>query len=115
MKNYYLKNGEKVTGPFVLDDLKYQRITSNTLVSIDQGPWQEITTLNDLKPILEFAGVNTTTKVSSTKQTKNTVQKSTAVNQVQNSSSKKYIVLAVAIAVFMLGLGMAVLLFAELK
>ena len=111
MKNYYLKNGEKVTGPFVLDDLKYQRITSNTLVSIDQGPWQEITTLNDLKPIVAriFSGA------AMIKGSANTVQKSTAVNQVQNSSSKKYIVLAVAIAVFMMGLGMAVLLFAELK
>ncbi|MBK7130345.1 MAG: hypothetical protein IPH66_13425 [Crocinitomicaceae bacterium] len=115
MKKYYLKNGEKVTGPFMLDDLKYQRISSTTLVSVDQGPWQEITSVDDLKSILEFAGINTAPKVSSNPPIKSIQQKPSPENQINIPANKKFIVLAVAIAVFMMGLGMAVLLFAELK
>lgn len=42
MKQYYLKNGNKISGPFLLDDLKYQRINQSTQIRIDDGPWQSM-------------------------------------------------------------------------
>ena len=43
MKEYYLKIGNQINGPFLLDDLKYQDIQPNTLVRIDKnGDWKHI-------------------------------------------------------------------------
>ena len=49
MKEYYLKIGNQINGPFLLDDLKYQDIQPNTLVRIDKnGDWKHISKDGDL-------------------------------------------------------------------
>lgn len=52
MKQYYLKNGTRESGPYLLDDLKYQRISSASLVKVDGGNWEPITHNKDLRFLL---------------------------------------------------------------
>lgn len=52
MKQYYLKNGTRESGPYLLDDLKYQRISSSSLVKVDNGNWEPITQHKELRFLL---------------------------------------------------------------
>jgi hypothetical protein len=54
MLKYYLKDGSREKGPFVLDDLKYQRIRPTTQVKIDGGQWRPIAEVPDLAFLLRL-------------------------------------------------------------
>ena len=54
MLQYYLKDGVREKGPFVLDDLKYQRIRPTTLVKIDNGDWKPIKDVPDLSFLIKL-------------------------------------------------------------
>lgn len=54
MLKYYLKDGSREKGPFLLDDLKYQRIRPSTLVKIDNGEWKPIREIPDLSFLLKL-------------------------------------------------------------
>lgn len=54
MRNYYLKDGNSIRGPYLLDDLKYQRVRPDTLVKIDQeGEWEPLAKHSDLSFLLQ--------------------------------------------------------------
>ena len=54
MLKYYLKDGSREKGPFMLDDLKYQRIRPTTLVKIDSGEWKPVAETPDLSFLLKL-------------------------------------------------------------
>jgi hypothetical protein len=54
MLHYYLKDGKREKGPFVIDDLKYQRIQPETLVKIDDGQWRPVSEVPDLAFLLRL-------------------------------------------------------------
>lgn len=54
MKKYFLKNGTRESGPYMLDDLKYQRINETTQVKEDDGPWKLISENRDLRFLLSM-------------------------------------------------------------
>ena len=55
MINYYIKRGNKVKGPFMLDDLKYQRIDGSTLVREEEdGVWGPVSEHEDLAFLIQI-------------------------------------------------------------
>lgn len=97
MKKYYLKNGSKESGPFILDDLKYQRITENTLIRTDNGDWVKVSTDHNFSFLLSQGNDHT--------ENANYSNQSVSPHEL---TSKKRIVLVMAIAIFTATLGMAV-------
>ena len=102
MKQYYLKDGTKERGPFLIDDLKYQRLRPDTLVKIDNGKWQPISYVDDLTFLLkESGGANT---YSSEKTTAQTHTQNNALTPEQQM--KKIATMTIALAIAMAVLGM---------
>ncbi|MBL7898785.1 MAG: hypothetical protein JNJ99_09645 [Crocinitomicaceae bacterium] len=116
MKSYYLKNGSRETGPFMLDDLKYQRISADTMVKIDQGEWTYLSDNADLKFLLELSGISADAKRSVQTDKSNKIHTAArAGNQQTLSSVKTRIIFIIAISVFIMAAGMAFAIFAAVK
>ena len=97
MKEYYLKTENRVLGPFLLDDLKYQKIRPNTEVRTNEtNHWTLIKDDPDLNFLLRiqsgysYSGHNE------------------ANPQHREKSAKKPSILIIAILIFLLGLGFAI-------
>lgn len=115
MKKYYLKTGNRERGPYILDDLKYQRISPDTLVKIDEGMWKPISEESDLRFLLQHghSGKDSYSSANSDHQ-----QNSSSIHQSFKSNKsdvkpnvKMVIVLALAAAIFAMGL--AIFIFAS--
>jgi len=103
MKKYYLKDGNRETGPFMLDDLKYQRIRPSTLVKINDGEWQLISEVDDLKFLLKLRKDNTYSNATE----KQTVSKNTP----QENAPNKRVLIVAAVGFIIAALGAAMALF----
>ncbi|MBK9191477.1 MAG: hypothetical protein IPM77_08140 [Crocinitomicaceae bacterium] len=115
MKNYYLKNGSRETGPFMLDDLKYQRISAETMVKIDQGAWTYLSDHADLKFLLELNGISDQPKKSAQPVKTNHIHAAVRSNNQQNLSSvKTRVIFIISISVFFMIAGMAFAIFAAI-
>jgi len=109
MNKYFLKDGTREKGPFLLDDLKYQRIKSDTLIKIDNGKWQPISQVDDLLFLLKANdGTNTYSSATTTKQSNANAQNEPAYIRQQ---AKKRVATVIAITIAMAVLGMAGALF----
>lgn len=105
MKKYYLKDGSREQGPFMLDDLKYQRIRSSTLVKIDDGDWQPISEVDDLNFLLKLQKDNTYSSSPTEKRS------AKPANTVSTAETPKKKLVFVAIAAMLAIMGMAFALF----
>lgn len=104
MKKYFLKNGTRESGPYILDDLKYQRITSESLVKVENGEWHPISQNSDLRFLLANSdGKNSSG--SSVFDNRNREDNS------GNPAQAKSKVLALVIAIFFAAMGMAIAFF----
>jgi len=110
MKNYYLKNGSRENGPFMLDDLKYQRISPTTLVRVDGGTWMPITQVQDLKFLLDLYGIDPNESKSMSANTVFDQPVSGSTNQ-NASQAKSRLIFVIAIAIFIMAAGMAFAIF----
>jgi hypothetical protein len=104
MKNYYLRDGGREKGPFMLDDLKYQRIRKTTEVKIDDGDWHLVSDNSDLRSLLDLKEDNSVGK--STASASGTVPRNNAPQQVN-----KKLTLVIAIVMLMVSMGVAVAVF----
>lgn len=105
MKKYYLKNGSRESGPFILDDLKYQQISTNTLIKENNGEWQLISSNSNFSFLLSNA--HQTDKDQYEYSNK---QDSAQINKPVNHQ-KAILAIAVALGLVMLGLGLSLFVF----
>jgi len=112
MNNYFLKDGTREKGPFLVDDLKYQRIRPDTLVKIDDGKWQPISEVRDLRFLLnEKDGSNAYSSASvSSDSPLNRMSANTGMTT-EEINKKKTSVIMLAVVILMLAMGMAVFFF----
>jgi hypothetical protein len=103
MLKYYLKDGSREKGPFMLDDLKYQRIRPNTLVKLDGGEWKPIAEVHDLAFLLKLDD-HTHSSASFAKPD----QHEPYGNPEQQAKKRAAIVIAVAVFFVILGAAFAV-------
>ena len=106
MLKYYLKDGSREKGPFVLDDLKYQRIRPATLIKIDNGEWKAIKDVPDLAFLMKLDD-HTHSSASYAKPDNHTFQQSAP-----EAARRRARMIAVAIAIAILGMGMAMFFYA---
>jgi len=104
MKQYYLKDGTKESGPYLIDDLKYQRIRPDTLVKIENGKWQPISQVEDLLFLLKVNNGQNTYSSATTTQPTNTNERNEPINVQQQAKKRAVIVIALAIALSVLGM-----------
>ena len=104
MKQYYLKDGTRERGPYLIDDLKYQRVKPSTLVKIDNGNWQPISQVTDLLFLLkDNGGANAYSSATTTAQT-NSNTYNDPLNAQQQAKRRVVVVIAIAIAMMVIGL-----------
>ena len=109
MKQYYLKDGSRETGPYLIDDLKYQRIRPNTLVKVDNGKWQPISEVNDLLFLLkDNDGANAYSSATTTAQSISNAQND-PLNVQQQAKKRAMIAIVMAIVMVIIGFAVAVL------
>lgn len=106
MKQYYLKNGSRESGPYLLDDLKYQRISSSSLIKVDDGNWEPITKNKDLRFLLE-SGEGNGSSGSSVFDNRNRDSRDESTVSAENSKK----IIAVAIAIFLAVMGFSIAFF----
>jgi len=110
MKKYYLKNGTRESGPYMIDDLKYQRLAADTMVKEEGGNWQLVSQNRDLRFLLTMSeGANSYTDSNGKKQDQQ-FNPGSATDDV-SVQAKKRMALLIAVAVAMAIAGMAVSLF----
>lgn len=108
MKQYYLKDGSRETGPYLIDDLKYQRIRPDTLVKIDNGKWQPISHVSDLLFLLKDSdGANAYSSATTTAQSISNAQ-SDPLSVQQRAKKRAMLAIVMAIVMAIVGLGVAV-------
>ena len=101
MKEYYLKTGKRVKGPYLLDDLKYLSIDPNTLVRVDKdGQWAPISEDEDLSFLL---------KVQSNYGITEHNERNHSSTARQQKRPKSFIILAILI--LLLGMGVSIFVF----
>ena len=99
----------------MLDDLKYQRISAETMVKIDQGAWTYLSDHADLKFLLELNGISDQPKKSAQPVKTNHIHAAVRSNNQQNLSSvKTRVIFIIAISVFFMIAGMAFAIFAAI-
>jgi hypothetical protein len=105
MKKYYLKNGTRESGPYLLDDLKYQRISSTSLVKIENGEWHPISQNTDLRFLLTAIDgkSNAGSSVFDNRNREDSNGNSTP--------AKSKVAIALVVAIFFAAMGMAVAFF----
>lgn len=109
MKKYYLKNGTRESGPYLLDDLKYQRISSTSLVKVEDGEWHPISQNHDLRFLL------------ATSDGKGSAGSSVFDNRNREDNSgnptqtKSKFVVVIALALFFAAMGMGIVFFLAAK
>lgn len=59
MKKYFLKRGSRESGPFILDDLRYQRVDATTWYREENGTWQQLAQNAEL---CRYLGIKTSAK-----------------------------------------------------
>lgn len=102
MKQYYLKDGTRERGPYLIDDLKYQRLRHDTLVKVDNGKWQPISEVTDLSFLL-----NDNDGANAYSSAKTTAQSHTHLNSLTpEQQMKKRVTMTIALAIAMAILGM---------
>ncbi len=108
MKKYYLKNGSRESGPYLLDDLKYQRISSSSLVKVENGEWHPISQNHDLRFLLATSEGKGSAG-SSVFDNRN--REDNSGNPTQTKS--KFVVIAIALFFAAMGMGIAFFLAAR--
>jgi len=108
MKQYYLKNGNKISGPFLLDDLKYQRINEHTQIRVDDGPWQMIVQNSDFNFLTQKLD-SEFDSASHIQLGKTDINQSPQTNKTVNS--KIAFMVAIAAALVLLAMGLAAFIF----
>lgn len=105
MKKYYLKNGTRESGPYLLDDLKYQRISSTSLVKVENGEWHPISQNSDLRFLLATSDGkgNSGSSVFDNRNRED--------NSGNPTQAKSRLVVVIAIAIFFAVMGMGVAFF----
>ncbi|MBK6527502.1 MAG: hypothetical protein IPO32_02375 [Crocinitomicaceae bacterium] len=105
MKKYYLKNGTRESGPYLLDDLKYQRITSSSLVKVENGEWHPISQNSDLRFLLATSDGkgNSGSSVFDNRNRED--------NSGNPTNPKSKLVLAIVVAIFFAAMGMGIVFF----
>lgn len=109
MKKYYLKNGTRESGPYLLDDLKYQRITSDSLVKVENGEWHPISQNSDLRFLL----ASSDGKTSSGSSVFDNRNREDSNGNPEQGKSKIVVVLAIAIFFAVMGMGIVFFLAAK--
>jgi len=104
MKQYFLKDGTKERGPYLIDDLKYQRILPDTLVKVENGKWQPISQVEDLLFLLKVSNGQNTYSSATTSQQTNTNERNQPINLQEQAKKRAVAVIAIAIAVAVLGM-----------
>src|SRR5688500_7039350 len=94
MLKYYLKDGSREKGPFVLDDLKYQRIRPDTLVKVDDGDWKPVSAVDDLRFLLQL----------------NNHKHNSEPTEVE-AAARKRVAVTIAVAILIAAMGMAMFFF----
>jgi hypothetical protein len=109
MKKYYLKNGTRESGPYLLDDLKYQRISSTSLVRVENGEWHLISQNSDLRFLLAISDGkgNSGSSVFDNRNREDHSGNST--------QAKPKVAVALVVAIFLAAMGMAVAFFLAAK
>lgn len=109
MKNYFLKNGTRESGPYMLDDLKYQRINPDTLVKEEGGSWQPVSQNRDLRFLLQMGEGSNSYSDSGGNMKKQ--QKNPGSDRPAPDEAKARMMVLVAIAVAFAVAGLAMSLF----
>ena len=113
MKQYYLKDGTREKGPYLIDDLKYQRIRPDTLVKVDNGKWQPISHVNDLLFLLkDNDGANAYSSATTTAQTISNAQNELLSPQ-QQAKKRVMVAILIAVLIFVIGLGASLFFISE--
>ena len=122
MKQYFLKNGTRESGPYLLDDLKYQRIKPDTLIKEENGEWHPISANRDLRFLLngqqggsvEFSNQSETTQQQTTQEKFMTLEEITKLADPARKIQRT-IRLAILLAVTFAILGAALSVFLAFK
>lgn len=110
MKKYFLKNGTRESGPYLIDDLKYQRINADTQVKEEGGNWQLVSQNRDLRFLLEMGeGTNsyTDSKGKMGQQQANPVSERHTAPASADAAKTRLILIALAVGLAVVGMAMS--------
>lgn len=110
MKKYFLKDAGRERGPYMLDDLKYQRIRATTEVKIDDGDWHLVIDNPDLRSLLDLKKDNYVANSPAKK-----LAKSQGAASPTQANRKLVVGLAIFFLLISLGMALVVFLMAEGK
>ena len=108
MKKYFLKEGNRERGPFMLDDLKYQRISKSTFVKIDDGDWEPLIENADLRSLLDLKKDNF---VADSPEKKSGIK----TNVTKSPQANRKLVIGLAVFFLLISVGMAFYVFMMAK
>ncbi|MBI3134523.1 MAG: hypothetical protein HYZ14_07570 [Bacteroidetes bacterium] len=107
MKNYFLKNGTRESGPYMLDDLKYQRINADTQVKEEGGPWQLVSQNRDLRFLLQMSEGSNSYSDSGGSMKKQQNNPDSGRPEADQAKARMMVLVAIAVAFAVAGLAMS--------